>query len=297
MISVIVGDDEISSSLMSEARDAKIHMFTKNFSECIFNELDTVSDFIHYLEEKESLSSSIIIESINAEKELLAQYILNDKSFNNFRNANMLILLNDLWEGLNSRPEYISKKKEDGVSYIIDDMIEKAHTAHIGQKEKYEEIARQFARLNRFDRRVLGQAFLEAIQGKVRRRAMDYKNISYYFIYSDDEDREYVCRELALSCYILRNKFNKNKKVIGVSTQKTIGKGRSYEFCLLEIDKLDEYEIENIKKMQNDLGYFKNSIFSKQHTDEYPVVSQKIKRNEPCPCGSGKKYKKCCLDK
>jgi len=23
----------------------------------------------------------------------------------------------------------------------------------------------------------------------------------------------------------------------------------------------------------------------------------KINRNEPCPCGSGKKYKKCCLDK
>jgi uncharacterized protein len=25
-----------------------------------------------------------------------------------------------------------------------------------------------------------------------------------------------------------------------------------------------------------------------------PVVSKKIGRNEPCPCGSGKKYKKCC---
>ena len=24
---------------------------------------------------------------------------------------------------------------------------------------------------------------------------------------------------------------------------------------------------------------------------------RKIGRNEPCPCGSGKKYKKCCLDK
>lgn len=23
--------------------------------------------------------------------------------------------------------------------------------------------------------------------------------------------------------------------------------------------------------------------------------SSKIKRNDPCPCGSGKKYKKCCL--
>jgi hypothetical protein len=26
-----------------------------------------------------------------------------------------------------------------------------------------------------------------------------------------------------------------------------------------------------------------------------PVRSNKIGRNEPCPCGSGKKYKKCCL--
>ncbi len=25
-----------------------------------------------------------------------------------------------------------------------------------------------------------------------------------------------------------------------------------------------------------------------------PAISMKIGRNEPCPCGSGKKYKKCC---
>jgi uncharacterized protein YecA (UPF0149 family) len=25
-----------------------------------------------------------------------------------------------------------------------------------------------------------------------------------------------------------------------------------------------------------------------------PVASSKIGRNDPCPCGSGKKYKKCC---
>ncbi|MBZ4194970.1 MAG: SEC-C domain-containing protein [Candidatus Contendobacter sp.] len=25
-----------------------------------------------------------------------------------------------------------------------------------------------------------------------------------------------------------------------------------------------------------------------------PVQSEKISRNDPCPCGSGKKYKKCC---
>lgn len=26
-----------------------------------------------------------------------------------------------------------------------------------------------------------------------------------------------------------------------------------------------------------------------------PAVSQRVGRNEPCPCGSGKKHKKCCL--
>ena len=32
-------------------------------------------------------------------------------------------------------------------------------------------------------------------------------------------------------------------------------------------------------------------------TTPAPVVSVKIGRNEPCPCGSGLKYKKCCIDK
>jgi len=26
-------------------------------------------------------------------------------------------------------------------------------------------------------------------------------------------------------------------------------------------------------------------------------TAPKISRNAPCPCGSGKKYKKCCMDK
>ena len=36
---------------------------------------------------------------------------------------------------------------------------------------------------------------------------------------------------------------------------------------------------------------------SERKTNEEKSISQinkKVKRNEPCPCGSGKKYKKCC---
>jgi len=40
----------------------------------------------------------------------------------------------------------------------------------------------------------------------------------------------------------------------------------------------------------------KGTNFSSNITD--PIkVEKKVGRNEPCPCGSGKKYKKCCLRK
>lgn len=53
---------------------------------------------------------------------------------------------------------------------------------------------------------------------------------------------------------------------------------------------------------QNDLEYFNDGEFEEEddHLYEMPfqqAVSEKINRNEPCPCGSGKKYKKCCIDK
>src|SRR5215510_13414185 len=29
----------------------------------------------------------------------------------------------------------------------------------------------------------------------------------------------------------------------------------------------------------------------------YSLTMEKLSRNDPCPCGSGKKYKRCCLNK
>ncbi|MBL0167989.1 MAG: SEC-C domain-containing protein [Propionivibrio sp.] len=36
------------------------------------------------------------------------------------------------------------------------------------------------------------------------------------------------------------------------------------------------------------------SDFEKARNPPVPIQSEKIARNDPCPCGSGKKYKKCC---
>jgi preprotein translocase subunit SecA len=65
----------------------------------------------------------------------------------------------------------------------------------------------------------------------------------------------------------------------------------------------------NIRIWENN-GYTPHEIFEKFERpnlrslpdkpydfNETVVKKKKIGRNDPCPCGSGKKYKKCCLGK
>lgn len=64
---------------------------------------------------------------------------------------------------------------------------------------------------------------------------------------------------------------------------------------ILEIDKPYAKRIETHYKL------FKDKISKKQEKQTTIVntsrnsLGQKIKRNDPCPCSSGKKYKQCCL--
>ncbi len=55
-----------------------------------------------------------------------------------------------------------------------------------------------------------------------------------------------------------------------------------------DIEELEEEQVERSRKMFQ-------SLTVSDETPVEPVKSQKlVGRNEPCPCGSGKKYKKCC---
>ena len=54
----------------------------------------------------------------------------------------------------------------------------------------------------------------------------------------------------------------------------------------------DNADVFNEEKMFNALSDFVKKDFEKLN-----VITDKVGRNDPCPCGSGKKYKKCCIDK
>ena len=57
---------------------------------------------------------------------------------------------------------------------------------------------------------------------------------------------------------------------------------------------------QNLREVHHEIGYFKkidgNWMSSVGSVKPMTVVreGEKVGRNDPCPCGSGKKYKKCC---
>ena len=49
--------------------------------------------------------------------------------------------------------------------------------------------------------------------------------------------------------------------------------------------------------VQHEIDHLNGLTIVDRENKPQPIVVEKIGRNEPCSCGSGKKYKKCCMNK
>jgi hypothetical protein len=58
----------------------------------------------------------------------------------------------------------------------------------------------------------------------------------------------------------------------------------------LDVDRDEEFE-------EEEDGEFDDEVADDPEEESPPPARQKVGRNDPCPCGSGKKFKKCCLKK
>jgi uncharacterized protein YecA (UPF0149 family) len=68
----------------------------------------------------------------------------------------------------------------------------------------------------------------------------------------------------------------------------------------LQTPYLDSMSEDELKLMQKAYEDFKFGHLTKKQreADIQPVRTEpKYQRNDPCPCGSGKKYKNCCINK
>jgi len=275
LISTLIGEDEDYSTFVEKADGHVIHVFTRDFVQIVLNELDTIKDFIGYLREKENLlfrDNKITL--IGGEKELLAYYLLNERSFKELKKSDHLVIDEGSWVHLQRKTEYKAKKKADEISYGWDEIINRAHTGG----DQYEKVARELARTSRFERRILSKTFYEAhvlahntVTVPIFRRMMPFIGVTYCFLFFDDpEPREIRKAMLGNMCFVARGLYRKNKLVVGIATEMRLAPSCSYDFLLLEIPKWTEELQKKMEEVQKEARIFLNPKEKKVHEDEYP---------------------------
>ena len=157
LISALVGEEsEDFFEFVKKIKDKTVHIIDRKSIEILLNELDTIKDFIGYLKEKENFfSSESKITLSGGEEELLAYYLINERSFKELEKYSHAFITDGCWENFQNKPEYLVKKEEDKISYFWDGLINRAHTCGKG----YEIVARELAKTNRFQRRYLAKIF------------------------------------------------------------------------------------------------------------------------------------------
>ncbi len=158
-------------------RDTFFHVFDEQTLDCIMDELDTVSDFIQYLQCKESLLSSAKVIIATGEEDILAQYLSTIENNQHcivtkaqMRQSDMFCF-EEQWEDYYNSNERKIKKEADKKSYLWDHLLEKAFmnlmdgTSHSLSHCSYEDqslLFCRFAELNRTERRIISGSLADS---------------------------------------------------------------------------------------------------------------------------------------
>lgn len=129
----------------------------------------------------------------------------------------------------------------------------------------------------------------------------EYKKVLNYirknFSYLPDYETEEIAEEIHDICqfdFNIQRTFNfLNRRGMEFESEKSFEK-----FVFLIVDLSNNTRLwENNGFTPSELVNREKFNFNKENKELFVREKKKIGRNEPCPCGSGKKYKKCCLDK
>jgi hypothetical protein len=177
------------------------------------------------------------------------------------------------------------------------------------------------ARESRLSRRILADALSDRVKtarpGQVGFRAVVSSSMpgtAYLFLcFADDSRAEDAWRQvrrelLAAYCLVFAWKNRGYRQVIGIATELGVHRAtRSHDVVVLK-DPVWDSKTEGVaREAQTRYGILRERNLRIQHfhDNEYPeatnVTSSKPQRSRPrsmrnslCPCGSGRKFKKCC---
>ncbi len=305
-----------------------VHVFDDTSLDIVLGYLDTVIDFVSYLTKKETLLTSNLRVLATGEEELLAQYVkkLNKEGDHDFvfpSDINGVMIAEGEWDKFLRSDERKAQSDANQVSYMWDDLVEKfAHHLMTGTQYEttepqialQEQSFRWLARESRTRRRLLSRSLLELMQ----KTPPDFRGTRvllpsrlgephYLFlllprpsaIAEDDyrTARTTLLRELLM---VVKLQYPDAQHVIGIATETLDGKDyRSEDFLHLDATEWSERLNEEARKSQRELGLLVNVQKFVGNEKEYPITDDRedspaVSRNSPCPCGSGKRFKRCC---
>lgn len=268
--------------------DEFYHILDEQSVFLLLRHLDTISDFVNYLIDKETFLSNTSILINGGEENLLAIYLHNGRQFP--PEANVMILEDDLWEGISNKPEFKAKLQKDSDSYIWDRLIEALYKGGfdgedwLGPDISESELAiRVLVKENRFSRRMLGSAFKDFLElsrtGQVRSRCVQsISGVGYVFLaYDSNSTHEERKSELLARCFASLCQFHECFTVIGIGVNIPGQKprdGYSSDFVLLQTrnNQWSEEDLRRAQYCRDEFGFFKNPNKTHVHEDEYPIV-------------------------
>ena len=106
--------------------------------------------------------------------------------------------------------------------------------------------------------------------------------------------------------YVAKLEYPEAEDIVGIATEPGVNNGgRSEDAIYFDARGWNDEMAGKARELQEKLGILRKPQQIKEYVQEYPDVpiadstmkTMKNPRNKPCPCGSGKKYKHCCLNK
>lgn len=279
-VAVALGADERIAPAPERHDFGFVHVFDRDALAVLMRELDTVTDFVAYLQEKESFLGRAHVVLEGGERDLLAMYVREGRRFP--ADLTMLLLSEGLWQQVLGEPEFLRRKEADKISYAWDHLIEE-FAGHLrggtllgNAPQDHSELGlRYMVREKRFHRRMLGDAFIgflrKAGDGKALSRVVPSPSgVVYVFTICgrswSPEDRGY---ELRGYCAVLLERHPDAKAVVGIMTERPDG-DRRHSFAMVFYENPITDEIRGYAADAREAGILRRQVEYGGQVKEFP---------------------------
>lgn len=323
-----------------------IHVFDEYSLDIVLKTLDTIGDFVHYLEKKEAFVTSSAFVHAAGEEELLAYYVQNwnedfDLDFTlpevgglgEFGMPAATYLADGGWKELVDSENWQAWLAFQKPSYLWDSIVDSfakyafqgtliaLPPENQGDLAFHERILRVLAAENRTRRRMLSVAFLQHL----RRVANEPRSARLVAPHDDSEQPVYAFVSLAVEpgeshedyrrrrhdillqyCFSAKHHIPHGLDFVAIGVEPLYHEGHSHDIVLFDARNWTDDDAASARDLVENGGFLTALDRSRPVSSEQDFVHARLEvkraedarskptgRNEPCPCGSGKKFKRC----